>query len=100
MGGRYSAKQRSSLRRLSARSLHCRTGRTLVVEVSFHPMTIPPSPRAASPKLPLSSHALLGLALVPFLLIALLELRAPLDLSIGDQAQYILHARSILTGRG
>lgn len=43
-------------------------------------------------------HTLLWLALLPFLLLALLELRAPLDLSIGDQAQYVLHARAILAG--
>jgi hypothetical protein len=47
-----------------------------------------------------SGDTLLRLALLPFLLLALLELRAPIDLSVGDQAQYILHARSILTGRG
>jgi hypothetical protein len=45
-------------------------------------------------------QTLLGLSLLPFLFLALLELRAPLDLSIGDQAQYILHARAILAGRG
>jgi len=33
-------------------------------------------------------------------LLALLELRAPLDLSLGDQAQYVLHARALLAGRG
>jgi hypothetical protein len=43
-------------------------------------------------------QTLLWLALLPFLILALLELRAPLDLSIGDQAQYVLHARAILAG--
>ena len=43
---------------------------------------------------------LLRLALLPFVFLALLELRAPLDLSLGDQAQYVLHARAILAGRG
>ena len=43
-------------------------------------------------------ETLLWLALLPFLISALLELRSPLDLSIGDQAQYVLHARAILAG--
>lgn len=39
-------------------------------------------------------------AVAPFLAIALWQLRAPLDLSLGDQAQYLIHARSMLQGRG
>jgi hypothetical protein len=53
----------------------------------------------ASPAQRWPRQTLLWLALIPFLILSLLELRAPLDLSIGDQAQYVLHARSILSGR-
>ncbi|MDB4881856.1 MAG: hypothetical protein JWL95_622 [Gemmatimonadetes bacterium] len=38
-------------------------------------------------------------SLVPFALLVAWALRAPLDLSVGDQAQYLLHARSLLEGR-
>src|SRR5690349_18318112 len=44
-------------------------------------------------------QTLLFAALLPFLILALLHLRAPIDLSLGDQAQYVLHARSMLAGR-
>ena len=46
-----------------------------------------------------SPHLALLAAVVPFVVLALWALRAPLDLSIGDQAQYLIHARSILEGR-
>jgi hypothetical protein len=58
------------------------------------------APLPASPAPRRSSDTLLRLALLVFLLLALVEVAAPLDLSVGDQAQYILHARSMLTGRG
>src|SRR5262245_8006704 len=62
-------------------------------------MTSHTAPRSVWPAERWPRHTLLRLALLPFLVLALLELRAPLDLSIGDQAQYVLHARSILAGR-
>jgi hypothetical protein len=37
-------------------------------------------------------------AILPFTLLALWNLRAPLDLSLGDQAQYLIHARALLEG--
>ncbi|HEX7981830.1 MAG TPA: hypothetical protein VF461_24705 [Gemmatimonadaceae bacterium] len=58
------------------------------------------SPQGVRPAPRWSRQTLLGLALLPFVLLALLQLRSPIDLSIGDQAQYILHARSMLAGRG
>ena len=62
------------------------------------------STQALSPDTPRTSRLpgrlMLALAVLPFLFVALWEMRAPLDLSIGDQAQYLLHARSIETGRG
>src|SRR5258705_3396294 len=58
------------------------------------------SPPGVGPAQRWPRHTLLSLALLPFLFLALLDLRAPIDLSIGDQAQYLLHARAILAGRG
>lgn len=55
--------------------------------------------RADGPGVP-SARLLCLIALVPFLALALWEMRAPLSMSVGDQAQYLLHARSLLEGRG
>jgi hypothetical protein len=46
-----------------------------------------------------STRVALLASVVPFVVLALWSLRAPLDLSLGDQAQYLIHARSILEGR-
>lgn len=45
------------------------------------------------------SHFWLLAALLPFIALAFWHLRAPIDLALGDQAQYILHARALLEGK-
>jgi len=62
-------------------------------------MTSDESMAGAGPEQRWRRQTLLLAALLPFLVLALLNLRAPIDLSLGDQAQYVLHARSILAGR-
>ncbi|MEO8563735.1 MAG: hypothetical protein ABI601_16780 [bacterium] len=46
-----------------------------------------------------TGDALLLVALLSFVALSLWMLRAQLDLSIGDQSQYLLHARALLEGR-